>query len=144
MLFRPLGWQRRNSDDHTLSNADALAKTASESMGAIVQKQRILFAGFVERTEEERLPQRVMFVELVGGKGYSGGQETDWMAHLKEQMSVIGMKFQRWRKVAQKAGRWFRLVWWREPSCSCGNGMERRDVTVTLLRLIGVALLGMR
>ena len=24
---------------------------------------------------EERLPQRVMFGELVGGKGYSGGQE---------------------------------------------------------------------
>ena len=30
-----------------------------------------------------------MFGELVGGKGYSGGQEKDWLAHLKEDMSVL-------------------------------------------------------
>ena len=36
--------------------------------------------------------QRVMFGEFVGGKGYSGGQEKDWMDHLKEDMSVFGMK----------------------------------------------------
>ena len=51
-----------------------------------------------------------MFGELVGGKGYSGGQEKDWVAHLKEDMSVFGMKFEGWRKAAQKAGRWFRRV----------------------------------
>ena len=50
--------------------------------------------------EEERLPQRVMFGELVGGKGYSGEQEKDWMAHLKEDMSTFGMKFEGWRKAA--------------------------------------------
>ena len=59
---------------------------------------------------EKRLLQRVMFGELVGGKGYSGGQEKEWMAHLKEDMSVYGMKFGGWRKAAQKAGRWFRRV----------------------------------
>ena len=94
MLFRCLGWRKRKRDDHTPSYADALAKTAFESIGAIVRKRRISFAGFVVRMGEERLPQRVMFGELVGGKGYSGGQEKDWMAHLKEDMSVFGMKFQ--------------------------------------------------
>ena len=59
---------------------------------------------------EERLPQRVMFEELAGCKGYSGGHEKDWMAHLKEGMSVFGTKFEGWRKAAQKAGRWFRRV----------------------------------
>ena len=76
--------------------ADALAKTASESIEAIVRKRRILFAGFGARMGEERLPQRLMFGKLVGGKGYSGGQEKDWQAHLKEDMSVFGMKFERW------------------------------------------------
>ena len=42
---------------------------------AIVRKRRILFAGFVARMGEGRPPQRVMFGELVGSKGYSGGQE---------------------------------------------------------------------
>ena len=54
---------------------------------------------------EERLPQRVMLGELVGGKGYSGGQEKDWMVHLEEDMFVFGMKFEGWRKAVQKAGR---------------------------------------
>ena len=66
----------------------------------------LLFAGFVARVKEEHLPQRVMFGELVEGKGYSGGQEKDWLAHLKD-MSGFGMKFEGWRKAAQKAGRWF-------------------------------------
>ena len=90
--------------------ADALAKTTSESIEAIVRERRILFAGFLARMGEERLPQRVMFGELVGGKGYSGGQEKNWRAHLKEHMSVFGMKFEGWRKDAQKAGRCFRRV----------------------------------
>ena len=73
MLLRCPGWRKRKRDDITLSYADALAKTASESVEATVPKRRILFAGLVERMEEERLPQRVMFGELVGGKGYSRG-----------------------------------------------------------------------
>ena len=47
MLLRCLGWRKRKRDDHTLSYADALAKTASESVEAIVRKRRIAFAGFV-------------------------------------------------------------------------------------------------
>ena len=108
MLLRCLGWRKRKRDAHTLSYADALAKTASESIEAIVRKRRILFAGFVALMGEERLPQRVMFGEFVGGKGYPGGQEKDWMDHLKEDVSVFRMKFEGWRKAAQKAGRWFR------------------------------------
>ena len=110
MLVRCVGWRKRKRDDHILSYADALAKTASESIEAIVCKRRILFAGFVARMGEEYLPQRVIFGEGVGGKGYSGGQEKDWMDHLKEDMSVFGMKFEGWRKAAQKDGRWFRRV----------------------------------
>ena len=46
MLLRCLGWRKRKRDDHTLSYADALTKTAPESIEAIVRKRRILFAGF--------------------------------------------------------------------------------------------------
>ena len=95
MLLRCLGWRKRKRDDHSLSYADALAKTASESIEVIVRKRRILFAGFVARMGEGRLPQRVMFGELVGGKGYSWGQEKDWMAHLKEDMSVFKNEIRR-------------------------------------------------
>ena len=55
VLLRCLGWRQRKRDDHTLSYADVLAKTSSESIEAIVRKQRILFGGFVARMGEERL-----------------------------------------------------------------------------------------
>ena len=95
---------------------------------------------------EKRLPQRVMFGELVGGKGYSGGQEKDWMDHLKEDILVFGMKFEGWPKAAQKAGRWFLRVEegaelfmrnWHETertqSCrathkGCGSAIHRRHI----------------
>ena len=38
MLFRCLGWRKRKRDDHTLSYADPLGKTASGSIDAIVRK----------------------------------------------------------------------------------------------------------
>ena len=95
MLLRCLGWRKRKRDDHTLSYADALTKTASESIEAIVRKRRILFAGFVARMGEESLPQRVMFGELFGGKGYSGGKRrTGWLIsrRIYIYMSVFEMK----------------------------------------------------
>ena len=40
----------------------------------------------------------------------SGGQEKDWMVHLKEFMPAFEKKFNGWRNNAQIAGRWFRRV----------------------------------
>ena len=125
MLLRCPGWRKRKRDDHSLWYADAIAKTASESIEAIVRKRRILFAGFIARMGEERLLQRVMFGELVRSKGYSGGADKDWMAHLKEDMSVFGMEFEGCRKDAQKAGGWFRRVE-EGTGHSRGNVMTRR------------------
>ena len=73
MLIRCLGWRKRKRDDHTPSHADAFAKTAFESIETTGRKRRILFAGFVARMGGKRLPQRVVFGKLVGGKGYSSG-----------------------------------------------------------------------
>ena len=49
-------------------------KTASESIEAIMRRRQI-FAGYVARMEDTRLPNFVMFEELVGGAGCVGGQE---------------------------------------------------------------------
>ena len=64
-------------EDHILSYANALRRTYFESVETTVRRRRILFEGFVARTGEERLPRRVMFGEMLGGKGYSGVQEWD-------------------------------------------------------------------
>ena len=51
-----------------------------------------------------------MFGEMLGGKGYSGGQEWDCMKDLEEDRQAFGIKFEGWHGAAQKVGGWFRRV----------------------------------
>ena len=69
---------------HHIVRPSACEDSFQEHRGGSARKGRTLFAGFVARTGEERLPHRVMFGELVGGDGYTGGQENG-LAHLKER-----------------------------------------------------------
>ena len=85
-----------------------------------------MFAGFVARMGEERLPRRVMFGEMLGGKGYHGVQEWDWMKDLDEDLKAFGIKFEGWREAAQKFGRWVRRSkTGRRFSCVNGTRMRR-------------------
>ena len=91
-LLRCIGWKRKHGYGyHVLSYADALSKTGCESVETRVRKRRILFAGFVARMGNERLPKRVMFGELEGGKGYVGGQEQDWIGCLEHDLSLFNL-----------------------------------------------------
>ena len=57
MLLRSIGWRKRKREDHTLSYPNALLRTDSESVETTIRRRRILFAGFVARMGEERLPR---------------------------------------------------------------------------------------
>lgn len=58
---------------HTLSYAGVLVKEDSKSIEGMVHRRRILlFARFVARVGEKRLPRSVMFREKVGGTSHSG------------------------------------------------------------------------
>ena len=42
----------------------------------------------------ELFPLRMMYGDLIGGKGYPGGQEKGWMVRLDEDMTEFGMKLE--------------------------------------------------
>ena len=92
-LFVPcIGWKSKRRDGyHMLPYADALGKTGCENVETTVRKRKILFAGFVARTDNERLPKRAMFGEMEGGQGYSGGQKQDWMGCLEHDLSLFNL-----------------------------------------------------
>ena len=62
-----------------ISYADALAKTVCQNVETTVRKRRILFAWFVPRVGDERLPKRVMFGELGKGVSWEGKSRTGWV-----------------------------------------------------------------
>ena len=72
-LTRCIGWRKHNRADHPISYLDTLVKTGSEGIEATLRKRRILFAGFVARMEDTRLPKCVIFGEMAGGAGCVGG-----------------------------------------------------------------------
>ena len=74
-LTRYIGWRKHKRTDNPISYVETLLKTGSESIEATLRKMRILFAEFVARMGDTRLPKYVMFGELVGGTVSSGGRK---------------------------------------------------------------------
>ena len=75
LLARCIGRRKHNRTDYPISYMDTLIKTESESIEATLRRRRILFAGFVARMQDMRLPKCLMFGKLVGGAGCVGSQE---------------------------------------------------------------------
>ena len=90
-LTRCIGWRKHNRADHSISYLGTLAKTGSESIEATLRRRRILFAGFVARMEDTRLPKCVMFGGMVGGVGCVGGQEKEWMRCFLDDLRAFGI-----------------------------------------------------
>ena len=74
-LLQIVGFQRRQRTDHLMSYAKALKKAQRESVETTIRKRRLLFAGAVQRTHNERLTRRVMFRDD-GWWGESGTRPT--------------------------------------------------------------------
>ena len=69
-----------------------------------------MFAGFVARMEDTRLPKGVMFGEMVGGAGCVGGQEEEWMERFLDDLRAFGNNANQWTTAAQDEGEWHRAA----------------------------------
>ena len=80
-------------------------KTGSESVDAIMRGRRmILFAGFVARMEDTRLPNCVMFGRVLERAGFMGGQNKEWTGCLLDDLGTFGISPDQWTTVAQDKG----------------------------------------
>ena len=109
-LTRCIGWRKHSRADHPSSYLDTLIKKGSEIIEATLRRRQILFAGFVARMEDTRLPKCVMFGELVGGAGCVGGQEKEWMGCFLDDLRASGINADRWTTAAQDEGEWRRMA----------------------------------
>ena len=124
MLLRCLGWWKRRRDDHTLSFADALAKTVAERIcgnGEYFSRN-----SWHAHMGEERQPHAVMFAELVEGKGCSEGQKKDGMVRTTDDMSACGIMYKGCRTAARIGLADSSNGWRMEHSHSCCDGITRR------------------
>ena len=109
-LTRCIGWRKHNRADHPVSYLDTLVKTGSESIEATLRRRRMLFAGFVARMEDTRLPKCVMFAKMVEGAGCVGGQEKEWMGCFLDDLRAFGINSDQWTTAAHDEGEWRRTA----------------------------------
>ena len=109
-LTRCIGRRKHNRADHPIFYLDTLVKTGSDSIEATLHRRRILFAGFVARMEDTRLPKCVTFGEMVGGAGCVGGQEKEWMGCFLDDLRAFGINADQWTTAAQDEEEWRRTA----------------------------------
>ena len=90
-VTRCIGWRKHNRADHPISYLDTLIKIGSQSTEVTLRRRRILFAGFVARMDNTRLPKCVMFGDLMGGAGCVGGQNKEWLGCFLDDLRELGI-----------------------------------------------------
>ena len=105
-----IGWRKRNRADHPIFYLNTLIKTGSESIEAILRRRWILFAGFVARMKDTKLPKCVMCGEMMGGAGCAEGQEKEWMGCFLDDLRAFGINADQWTTAAQDEGEWCRTA----------------------------------
>ena len=109
-LTRCIDWRKHNRANHPIFYLDTLVKTGSESIEATLRRRRILFAGFVARMEDTRLPKCVMFGEMVRGAGCVGDQEKEWMGCFLDDLRAFDINADQWTTAAQDKEEWRRMA----------------------------------
>ena len=129
-LARCIEWWKNNRTDHPISYLDKLIKTRNEGIEAITRRIRILFDGFLARMKDTRLPNCVMFGELMGGAGCAGGQENEWMGCFLDDLRAFGINADHWTTAVQRRGNGARRrnkggnVLWRGGSLQRKSGLD--------------------
>ena len=120
LLTRCIGWRKHSRADHPIFYLDTLVKTGSESIEATLHRRRILFAGFVARMEDTRLPKCVMFGEMVGVRAVWGARKTsEWgvswtTSELSASTPTSGRLPENegeWRRTAEQGAEHFMAKW---------------------------------
>ncbi|CAB1114952.1 unnamed protein product [Ectocarpus sp. CCAP 1310/34] len=66
------------------------------------------------RMEDSRLPKRMLLGAMAGGVGYRGGQESDWVSRLGEDLVAFNMGDEKeggkWKESAKDSEVWYNKV----------------------------------
>ena len=104
-------WRKNNRNNHPISYMDTLKKTGSESVEANIRSSRwIMFAGFVARMEDTRLPKCMMFIELMEDMGCVGGQEKEWTGCFRDNLGAFDINADQSTTAAQDEVEWRKKV----------------------------------
>ena len=88
-----------------ISNKNLYSRTRSGPLENKIRKARLRWAGHVRRMEDKRIPKRVLFGELVEGKG-KGEPRSNWLKCLEEDCMKVNIPYGRWTGETKNRQKW--------------------------------------
>ena len=89
-----------------ISNDQLYKITGTDPIDMIMRRYRLRWAGHVRRMPDCRVPKKVMFGNLVGGKRQRGRPTKTWNDCLDQDLEMIGLNGVNWLKASEQRSNW--------------------------------------
>ena len=88
------------------TNSSILDEAHCTSIEAMVIRNQLRWTGHIIRLDESRLPQHILYGELVTGKRSQGGQRKRFKDNLKSSLKSCGINLSSWEALFCNRSRW--------------------------------------
>ena len=97
-------WQDR------ITNNEVLLRASLPSIEASILQHRLRWAGHIHRMDSSRLPRRILYGELAGGRRTQGAPKRRFKDQLKETLNLTGIEPSTSKKTAEDQNSWRQAV----------------------------------
>ena len=88
-----------------ISYREVLRITKCETLGTLIRRRRLTFAGHIARMKDGRLPKLLLLSEFAGGKGRRGAKKT-WRTCLADDLNTFSIPLTKWISLASNEITW--------------------------------------
>ena len=98
-----------------ISNERLYKMTGMCPLENMVRKYRLRWLGHVRRMDDSRIPKRVLFGEVVGGKQGPGRPKANWMNCVEKDCQKCNIPSGQWQALSKDRTKWLGLISYLTP-----------------------------
>ena len=99
---------RKQRDE--ISNDRLYKLTKMEPLEDTIRKYRLRWAGHVRRMDDTRLPKKILFGNVAGGKKSAGKPKKNWVDCLEEDCARANIPYGSWTEKAKNRTTWQKSI----------------------------------
>ena len=92
-----------------VSYREVLRITKCETLGTLIRRRRLTYAGHLVRMKDGRLPKLLLLSELAGGRGRRGAKKT-WRTCLADDLKTFNIPLTKWISLASSETTWAQVI----------------------------------
>ena len=93
-----------------IPDTEVLKREEMQSVHTLLKLAQLRWTGYVTRMPNERLPKKILYVELHVGKRSHSSQKKRYKDTLKASLKDFGIPTESWEQIAQERANWRGLI----------------------------------